>query len=391
MIKKCNVCNNDIEDDQVYYSLLKDYVGLNTDYMQEICLCDNCGFIFVRNPLTQEQLDEQYKNFSKYEFENDSIDVKEIYKKRCIEQKSFIENSLRDDSIENMLEIGAASGFNLSLYSNIDVLGIEPSKWNCENAKNIFDVDMYPGTFDEYIKEFPENKFDLIFLSHTLEHIVNPFDFVRECSKINNEYFFIEVPSFDYKFKDEPFGMFTDEHVNMFTFESLQNLMNVAGYTFMDAEISFFIEDIEPSGYPAIRTLWKKSDEIIARKPVYSTKLLFETYLSWSKRAIELINAKIDAIPEDSNIALWGIGNTASRILGSTNLGEKHIVRVYDSDQRKHGLIFAGSEITSFNPKDIEQGIIDTVVITTCKVQNVLLDILEPYKDKVNIVLLFDV
>ena len=120
-------------------------------------------------------------------------------------------------------------------------------------------------------------------------------------------------------------------------------------------------------------------------------KFLFEAYISWSKKAIESINAKIDDIPENSNIALWGIGNTASRILGSTNLGEKHIVRAYDSDQRKHGLIFAGSEITSFDPIDIEQGIIDTIVITTCKVQNVLLNILEPYKNKVNIVLLFDV
>ena len=391
MIEKCNICGSEIKKENVHNSLLKDYVGLNMDYTQEICLCDNCEFIFVRNPLSQEQLDEQYKNFSKYEFESDSVDVKETYKRRCNEQKAFIENSLGGGIFKNMLEIGAASGFNLSLYSNIDVFGIEPSKWNCDNAKKVFDVDMYSGTFQEYVREFPDEKFDFIFLSHTLEHIVNPSEFIEECSKINNKYFFIEVPSFDYKFRDEPFGMFTDEHVNMFTFESLQNLMNRHGYTLVNAEIPFVIADIIPSGYPAIRTLWEKSSKITVINPVYSTELLFKTYLSWSGEELNKINAKIDSIPDDSNVALWGIGNTASRILGSTNLCEKNIVRVYDGDKRKHGLVFAGSKISAFDSEDIEQGIIDTIVITTCKVQNTLLKILEPYGDKVNIVTLFEV
>lgn len=391
MINKCNICGEEIKEENIYYSLLKDYVGLNIDYTQEICLCHNCGFIFVRNPLSQKQLDEQYKNFSKYEFENNSIDIKETYKRRCYEQKSFIENSLRNDIFNNLLEIGAASGFNLSLYSDIEVLGVEPSEWNCINAKKIYNVDMYPGTFEEYIQEFSDNKFDLIFLSHTLEHIINPKEFIKKCCEINNKYFFIEVPSFDYKFKDEPFGMFTDEHVNMFTFESLQNLMNNEGYTLINAEIPFFIGDLEPSGFPAIRTLWMKSSKISTNKPVYNTELLFNSYIHWSKSELAKINEKIDLIPNDSNIALWRIGNTASRLLGSTNLGQKNIIRAYDSDTRKHGLMFAGSKISAFNSEDIDNNFVDTIVITTCKVQNLLLDILAPYKDKINIISLFDI
>ncbi len=103
------------------------------------------------------------------------------------------------------------------------------------------------------------------------------------------------------------------------------------------------------------------------------------------------INEKIDLIPNDSNIALWGIGNTASRLLGSTNLGQKNIIRAYDSDTRKHGLMFAGSKISAFNSEDIDNNFVDTIVITTCKVQNLLLDILAPYKDKINIISLFDI
>ena len=118
---------------------------------------------------------------------------------------------------------------------------------------------MFAGTFDEYMKNFSQKCFDMIFLSHTLEHIVNPCDFVKQCSKINSKYFFMEVPSFHYKLKDEPYGMLTDEHVNMFTFESLQNLMTVCGYELLNAEIPFDIGNVAPSGYPSLRTLWKKT------------------------------------------------------------------------------------------------------------------------------------
>lgn len=97
---------------------------------------------------------------------------------------------------------------------------------------------MFCGTFDEFCKAENEKKvFDLIFLSHVLEHIVNPYEFIKECEKINSKYIFIEVPTFDYKFIDEPYAMFNDQHVNIFTLESLQNIMNRCGYSLLEAEM----------------------------------------------------------------------------------------------------------------------------------------------------------
>ena len=374
-----------------YKSLLKNLVGINGDYVQEICRCEKCGFIFVKNPLTKEQLDEKYKNFSKYEFDNKQTVIQQGYLRRCIDQKSFIENSINTDTYDTVLEIGAASGFNLSLYKTKTVYGIEPSKWNCENAKNNYEVNMFAGTFEEYMNSERNDKFDLIFLSHTLEHIANPCDFIKQCAKINNNYIFIEVPSFDYKVKDEPFGMFTDEHVNLFTFESLQNLMNLTGYELVNAQIPFCIGDIAPSGYPSLRTLWKKSNSIKKYKAVFTTKLLFDSYISWSEKAMDDICKKIDSIKGDKKIALWGIGNTAARILGATNLGKKNIVRAYDSDKRKHGIYFAGVEITAFDENDIKNGLIDTVIITSCTAQKALSEILNKYKNEINIVTLFEI
>lgn len=53
--------------------------------------------------------------------------------------------------------------------------------------------------------------------------------------------------------------------------------------------------------------------------------------------------------------------------------------------------MFAGSKISAFDSEDIDNNFVDTIVITTCKVQNLLLDILDSYKDKINIITLFDI
>lgn len=388
MINKCNVCYTDVGGG--YKSFLKNLIGLG-DYNQEICQCPNCGFIFVKNPLTQEQLDEQYKNFSKYEFDGKETSVSKAYMMRCIEQKSFIENSLNinGESFKSILEIGAASGANLSLYKDKYSLGVEPSKWNCDNAKKTYKIEMFAGTFNEYMQSSSKKTFDMIFLSHTLEHIVNPCDFVKQCSRINEKFFFIEVPSFDYKLKDEPYGMFTDEHVNMFTFESLQNLMTVCGYELLNAEIPFDVGAVAPSGYPSLRTLWKKSVTQKKIEPILSSKLLFNEYLNWSAYELNNIQKKINEISSTAKVALWGIGNTAARILGSTSLEKKNIVRCYDSDKRKHGLSFMGIKVSAFDDADVKNGAIDTIVITTCTAQKTLLRILNPYN--LNIITLFNV
>lgn len=385
---RCNICHTKFKNGKKI--LFKDLIGLG-DYSQEICQCPNCGFIFVKNPLTQEQLDEKYKKFSKYEFDNKDVSISKTYMNRCIEQKSFIENSLyaNDESFNSILEIGAASGANLSLYKEKNTFGVEPSKWNCENAKKNYCVEMFAGTFDEYIQTYSQKKYDMIFLSHTLEHIVNPCAFIKQCSKINEKYFFIEVPSFDYKLKDEPYGMFTDEHVNMFTFESLQILMNVCGYEILNAEIPFDTCNVLPSGFPSLRTLWRKSNNPKKYETVLSSKVLFKEYIEWSTKEQKTLKRKIDGIPSTAKVALWGIGNTASRLIGSTKLGKKNIVKCYDSDKRKHGLLFQGIKVCAFNEEDIKNGIIDTVVITTCNAQNTLIGILKPYN--VNVVKLFNV
>lgn len=364
-------------------------IGMADVYTQHIAVCPDCGFIYTMNPFSQKLLDNRYANYSKFEFdeENYFLGDSEEYIKRSKRQKEFIERY--GGTFSSVLEIGAASGYNLGLYVGKKRLGIEPSFNNCKSAKERYDVPMFCGTFNEYMESGRKEKWDLIFLSHTLEHIINPFDFIKKCEKINNEFIFIEVPTFDYKFNNEAYGMFCEEHVNYFTLEALQNLMNRAGYELVNVHMLFEMEIKLPAGWPAIETLWKKKQPVRKYEMVNSSEYILSKYIECSKKELIRIKGIIDRIDVNAKLAIWGTGHHVSMLLANTNLEQKNIVKYYDSDKKKHNLKMGDKGIWGFNPKDIDEGTVDTILVATYTAQEAITRALEPYREKCRIVLLY--
>lgn len=289
---------------------------------------------------------------------------------------------------ESILEVGAASGYNLSLYTGKRRLGIEPSALNCKLAKKNYGVDMFNGLWSEFLEKNSGETFDLIFTSHVLEHIVDPMKFIRECATICNRYMFVEVPCFDIKFVEEPYGMFAEEHVNYFTIQSLWNLMNNAGFAPIEFEMIFGFKNILPNGYPAISTLWKKADD---KKSIYNSGACLERYLAENEILLQAVNEKIKQIPSDEKLALWGIAHHAAMLLANTSLAEKNIVRVYDSDKRKMGLKFFGVPITPFNEEDIISGAVDAILLTTYTAQRKISKVIDKMNLPCKVYKLYDI
>lgn len=393
-INICNICSGEI--DKIFELPFYDLQGaLDRKYIQKLHFCKKCGFLFTANPFSEEQLSNRYKNFSKFEFDSTEYFLQESdeYKKRCVRQFNFI-NAAVGDTFTSVLEIGAASGYNLSLYSDKEVKGVEPSLKNCRLAQKNYHVDMYNGMFADFIKK-ESRKYDLLFLSHVLEHIVNPHDFILECKKVCNRYIFIEVPSMDYKFIEEPLGMFCEEHVNYFTLESLCNLMDSVGFELEDVNCVFGLHNDLPAGWPAMSTIWKLVENTntshICRKPVLDSELLIKTYIDKNVNELKKIKRAIDQIPNDKRLAVWGTGHHASMLLANTSLSEKNIVRVYDSDVRKHAYTFNDVNITDFDENDIYNKEIDGILIATYTGQKAISKVLDKYKDICTIYYLYNI
>lgn len=386
MITTCCICGNELRT--AFSQSNEDILGMAHEYTQKIGICDACGFIVTQNPFSEEQLANRYKMESKFEYDAEGghiFDATSEYAKRSRTQKSFIADNT--DNIQSMLEIGASSGYNLSLYDEISTrVGIEPSLANCVSAKKKYGVDMFCGTYQEYERQ---NSFDLIFLSMVLEHIVDPYSFIEWCRVRNNKYIFIEVPLLDHKLLNEPFGMFGEEHVNYFTYEGLYNLMRTAGYGLVNARLEYNPHERIPAGWPGIDTIWEKGRFAEAIFPVISSVQILDHYIEANKKQLRKIQEKIHQIPNDVRLAVWGTGHHVSMLLVNTELGKKNIVKFYDSDARKHKYTMHGKSIGAFSPEDLVENRIEAVLIGTYVFQNVISTIINPYSEKVQVYTLY--
>ena len=392
-LEKCPICGKQVKT--VISIKNRDIIGMASEYTQDVGFCRNCGFIFTQNPFSDEQFKNRYSNYSKFEFDDNEyfLDESESYKKRCYRQKEFIKRTIDYNDFDSILEIGAASGFNLSIYSDKQTYGIEPSKQNVDNAKKYYNIKMFCGMFEEFNKQFFGEgvKYNLVFSSMSLEHIVNPLKFIQTVSHYCDKYMFIEVPTFDYKISNEPFGMFCEEHVNMFTLESLQKLMNVCGYQLIDVDFIFSINETLPAGYPSMSTLWKKTNLIKPYIFVNNSEIILHRYIEDSKQILDKIDKCIDSVSDKERLAIWGTGHHASMLYENTCLKNKHIVKIFDSDKKKTGLCMFNCTIEPFDEKYIVYHEIDCILVATYTAMKPISKILEKYSNEIKIILLYEI
>ncbi len=152
----------------------------------EVLECEGCGLQFLNPMMSEEDEREYYKNY--YESQKSrhfqSKRLKDIQKDSCRhyqEYQDFYLSLLKN--AESVLEIGSGTGgfvkFAIDSFKHLNVVSVERSEANLhfmqEECKDIF-----AGVrFVDDISKISEEKFDLIFAHGVLEHIRDPFDFMR--------------------------------------------------------------------------------------------------------------------------------------------------------------------------------------------------------------------
>lgn len=83
-----------------------------------------------------------------------------------------------------LLDIGCGNGGNLVLWSpqQVSCVGVEPHRPTAEAARRTRKLDIRPGRLEE--QSFPPQSFDVITLSHVLEHVARPLDELRRVAAL---------------------------------------------------------------------------------------------------------------------------------------------------------------------------------------------------------------
>ncbi|WP_294669629.1 class I SAM-dependent methyltransferase [uncultured Fluviicola sp.] len=149
----------------------------------------------------------------------------------------------KDIKPTKVLEVGAGDG---SILHFLDQCSFAPELYALEIAQS--GVDQIRDrklprlkevqVFDGYKIPYPDNSFDLIILSHVLEHVEHERMLIRELKRVA-QYIVIEVPK-DYRFGvDKRMNHFLSYgHINMYTPTSLRFLLQSEGLEILNDKLS---------------------------------------------------------------------------------------------------------------------------------------------------------
>ena len=193
---KCAICNNH-ENYKVLYEENLPKEGVNPhlyaprrkrDYVHyRLVECNSCGLVRSNPIIEQTEMIKVYqKSECAYTDENENIPLAKTYGK-------YLKNILERYHVnkEYYLDIGCSNGFMLEKALELgfkNVVGVEPSEDAINKAKKSIRTKIIHDMFHGEL--FESDKFDLISVFQTFDHIPNPNNFLQDSSVIDFASFF---------------------------------------------------------------------------------------------------------------------------------------------------------------------------------------------------------
>jgi SAM-dependent methyltransferase len=288
-------------------------------------ICKNCGLIYHNPVMSKEEFAEYYKKqYAGSYFESASMQ-EEIARDRLKHLKSFVQSMQG-----NALEIGCSIGAVLKQlsYEGFSVFGVEPSEEFVKKAKELFDIEVFNGVYDEFPPK--NNYYSLVCMFHVLEHIVDPVPILQRIKKELTEdgLLYLVVPTFK---KHQLSMVFKAIHPTVFSRTTLTILLQKTGYDICDIQV-------QANNIVAIAKPGKKYARIDTRS-VKVKQVLDEVYMHLSERqkCIDMIVRKLSELDGELRGAIFGAGHTTIELANVFNLRRLNITHVYDSDPEKKG------------------------------------------------------
>jgi 2-polyprenyl-3-methyl-5-hydroxy-6-metoxy-1,4-benzoquinol methylase len=353
--RNCPIC--DCNENSLLKEIdLKTYDNHPLDNNYELVECNACGFIFYNTNINQEILDEYYTNQSKYE-SKDVVSVgaggiTELDKVRLIDTAKIISDYVPDYNL-SILDVGCASGGlidSLSGMGYVNLTGLDPSSICIERVAKMHKCKTILGSILDTSLVIG-NKFDVIILTHVLEHILDVKKLLIKLYDLLNEngIIYIECPdkSKYHVHVHAPFQEFNTEHINHFSETSFQNLSSTMRIDLIGSgSRTFKIEN--GKDYYACYGVFKKSNKLGGQiKKETSEKDVYK-YILESSRQFNQILKFINNV-KYKNIVLYGIGQFAYKIIKVIDRS-KNIIYVDGDSRNQHKTIF-GNKI--FSPEEL--------------------------------------
>jgi SAM-dependent methyltransferase len=344
----------------------------------EVVSCERCGFVYADTAVTQEDYDRFYASYSKYEDKKIGTGGGEAPSDavRLDETADCIARILpsRDARI---LDIGCANGGLLMRLKKLgfqNLCGFDLPPGCVENTRKL-GIDAQFGSVTEHPQD--AGKFDLIILSHVMEHLRDIRPAIQSVEKLLKAggLIYIEVPDASEYASHvvAPFQDFNTEHINHFSIQGMENLMGQLG--FVGKGVGQKVFDATPRmPYPAHYGFWSKAAQPFSYE-VRKDELLLKRIQEFIRRSQEMMD-RMDVrlkrvLAKSPEVIVWGTGQLAMKLLVETSLGGARIAAFVDGNPINVGKKLKGIEIKA--PHEIA-GMPQPIIITTTLHQQAIAD-----------------
>ncbi len=225
MSDSCLICNSSNT------RKISDYKGNSALFKQRyIHYCKECDYHYISPSIPDFKLDQYNSNYFQNAHQiNNLTDKAEAYYNGISKIRiNFIAEFLGETGCDdlNVVEIGPGFGHLAKNWKQKfrckEFSAIEPDK-KC--ASTLEKIGIQIKTFDDFKDK--NVKYDLIILSHILEHVNDPLSFVRKLKNALSARgaIFIDVPCMDFMFKQN-----VEPHISFFNLKSLKKLCELCGF-----------------------------------------------------------------------------------------------------------------------------------------------------------------
>jgi 2-polyprenyl-3-methyl-5-hydroxy-6-metoxy-1,4-benzoquinol methylase len=383
-IRKCPICGEEnVEILHTQNFVLPEGHPLSDGY--DVVCCDGCGFVYADTTVSQEDYDIFYAKLSKYEDQKTGTGGGESpYDAERLKKTAECIAEFLPDKTLRILDIGCANGGLLGYLKELgyhNLCGLDPSPVCAETTKQNYGIETYTGS----LFRLPQNlgEFDVVILSHVLEHIQDlkfSVNLICQLIKINGS-LYIEIPNASEYVSHvfAPFQDFNTEHINHFSHLHLSNLLNQFGFiNHLVGEKVFDIASV--MSYPAIYSFWQKqepnSSEFVVISPDKILRQQILLYIESSKKVMTDIDINLQSILENyADVIVWGTGQLAMKLLAETSLAKANIVAFVDGNPINQGNVIAGIAVLSphqIQSREMRQPIIITSIISQDAIYNAI-------------------
>lgn len=354
--RPCPVCHSQrAEFLHTLWFVLPDNSPLPDCYDLLVCKC--CGTGYGDSDAKVEAYDQYYRAYSRYE---DAVVAtgggdEPTDWQRIDELASFLAHHI--DSTARVLDIGCGNGGLLTAlhhrgYKNLTGFDPAPACIARIKSQGMAGVTIALPLSDQAAIIGHQGPFDLIVLSHVLEHVFDAQAVLASLLPLlaPEGRVYLETPD-PTRYTTEgfpPLYFFDPEHINHLSAGSLIYLGSILGLVpLLTGQKTLRLANGRP--YPAVYTLLQRgTGSGLLQHDHHGLYEPLRAYVEQSLAGLEPLRERIlSLVGGDSPIALWGAGSFSQRLVSQPWFPKQSLCAIVDRDHNKQGLRFAGILITS--------------------------------------------